>query len=164
MQSAGATPYEDARRLPPPSIHPTFSFGGLCTFKFSQHEVNDTQQARAVTATHIAKYGDQLHQAPDRQQPPAASQTGCEPVRSIHQTPTILPGLNKHGGRSRLGIELTKIMVLQYSNQETSVTIGESVRDEDGASPPSIHSSPHPLHSTPLPQRSPFLTPSHTRS
>ncbi|MCJ1368283.1 hypothetical protein MMC16_007425 [Acarospora aff. strigata] len=32
---------------------------------------------------------------------------------------------------NRLGIELTKIMVLQYSNQETSVTIGESVRDED---------------------------------
>ncbi|RVX75700.1 hypothetical protein B0A52_00056 [Exophiala mesophila] len=32
---------------------------------------------------------------------------------------------------TRLGIELTKIMVLQYSNQETSVTIGESVRDED---------------------------------
>jgi ribose-phosphate pyrophosphokinase len=32
----------------------------------------------------------------------------------------------------RLGIELVKIMVLQYSNQETSVTIGESVRDEDG--------------------------------
>ncbi|EXJ88971.1 ribose-phosphate pyrophosphokinase 3 [Capronia epimyces CBS 606.96] len=32
---------------------------------------------------------------------------------------------------ARLGIELTKIMVLQYSNQETSVTIGESVRDED---------------------------------
>jgi phosphoribosylpyrophosphate synthetase len=31
-----------------------------------------------------------------------------------------------------LGIELTKVMVLQYSNQETSVTIGESVRDEDG--------------------------------
>ena len=27
---------------------------------------------------------------------------------------------------------MTKIMVLQYSNQETSVTIGESVRDEDG--------------------------------
>lgn len=25
-------------------------------------------------------------------------------------------------------------MVLQYSNQETSVTIGESVRDEDGKS------------------------------
>jgi phosphoribosylpyrophosphate synthetase len=34
----------------------------------------------------------------------------------------------------RLGIELTKILVLQYSNQETSVTIGESVRDEDGMS------------------------------
>ncbi|KAF2404865.1 ribose-phosphate pyrophosphokinase 4 [Trichodelitschia bisporula] len=31
----------------------------------------------------------------------------------------------------RLGIELTKILVVQYSNQETSVTIGESVRDED---------------------------------
>ncbi|KAK5261204.1 ribose phosphate diphosphokinase subunit prs4 [Exophiala xenobiotica] len=48
---------------------------------------------------------------------------------------------------NRLGIELTKIMVLQYSNQETSVTIGESVRDEDGTdtsqtlllpSPPSV--------------------------
>lgn len=35
-----------------------------------------------------------------------------------------------------LGIELTKIMVLQYSNQETSVTIGESVRDEDGTLTP----------------------------
>jgi phosphoribosylpyrophosphate synthetase len=33
---------------------------------------------------------------------------------------------------SRLGIELTKILVGQTSNQETSVTIGESVRDEDG--------------------------------
>ncbi|OCK83221.1 ribose-phosphate pyrophosphokinase-like protein 1 [Lepidopterella palustris CBS 459.81] len=33
----------------------------------------------------------------------------------------------------RLGIELTKILVLQYSNQETSVTIGESVRDEDAS-------------------------------
>ncbi|MCJ1372811.1 hypothetical protein MMC20_004036 [Loxospora ochrophaea] len=30
-----------------------------------------------------------------------------------------------------LGVDLTKIMVLQYSNAETSVTIGESVRDED---------------------------------
>ena len=32
---------------------------------------------------------------------------------------------------ARLGIELTRVLVLQYSNQETSVTIGESVRDED---------------------------------
>src|SRR5579871_2373521 len=32
---------------------------------------------------------------------------------------------------SRLAIELTRVLVLQYSNQETSVTIGESVRDED---------------------------------
>ncbi|KAF6240744.1 hypothetical protein HO173_001417 [Letharia columbiana] len=31
----------------------------------------------------------------------------------------------------RLQIELTKVLVLQYSNNETSVTIGESVRDED---------------------------------
>jgi ribose-phosphate pyrophosphokinase len=30
-----------------------------------------------------------------------------------------------------LGIKLSKIGVYQYSNQETSVTIGESVRDED---------------------------------
>lgn len=34
----------------------------------------------------------------------------------------------------RLGIELAKIMVLQYSNNESSISIGESVRDEDGAS------------------------------
>jgi len=31
----------------------------------------------------------------------------------------------------RLGIELAKTMSLNYSNQETSITIGESVRDED---------------------------------
>src|SRR5690242_15405581 len=33
--------------------------------------------------------------------------------------------------RSRIGQELGKVVVLEYSNQETSVTIGESVRDED---------------------------------
>jgi len=32
---------------------------------------------------------------------------------------------------TRLGLELAKCVVLKYSNQETSVTIGESVRDED---------------------------------
>lgn len=31
----------------------------------------------------------------------------------------------------RLGVELGKASVVKYSNQETSVTIGESVRDED---------------------------------
>lgn len=31
----------------------------------------------------------------------------------------------------RLGIQLAKTMCLNYSNQETSVTVGESVRDED---------------------------------
>ncbi|KAI8630955.1 ribose-phosphate pyrophosphokinase 3 [Xylariaceae sp. FL1651] len=31
----------------------------------------------------------------------------------------------------RLGVEIAKTMSLNYSNQETSVTIGESVRDED---------------------------------
>ncbi|CAB4379060.1 ribose-phosphate pyrophosphokinase 3 [Rhizophagus irregularis] len=31
----------------------------------------------------------------------------------------------------RIGIDLSKVVVLKYSNQETSVTIGESVRDED---------------------------------
>jgi len=35
-----------------------------------------------------------------------------------------------------LGIELAKTMSLNYSNQETSVTVGESVRDEDGTNPP----------------------------
>ncbi|OLL22585.1 Ribose-phosphate pyrophosphokinase 2 [Neolecta irregularis DAH-3] len=32
---------------------------------------------------------------------------------------------------SRLGLELSKAVVLEYSNQETAITIGESVRDED---------------------------------
>lgn len=53
----------------------------------------------------------------------------CAPTPHLQQS----PGLKSNRGCSRLGIELTKIMVLQYSNQETSVTIGESVRDEDGA-------------------------------
>jgi len=54
----------------------------------------------------------------------------------------------------RLGIELTKILVLQYSNQETSVTIGESVRDEDGMQqrtklPPAMSHLPcHSIHPT----------------
>lgn len=44
---------------------------------------------------------------------------------------------NSHGTLAkqvadRLGIELAKIMVLQYSNNESSISIGESVRDEDG--------------------------------
>jgi ribose-phosphate pyrophosphokinase len=33
---------------------------------------------------------------------------------------------------SRLGIEIAKTLSLNYSNQETAVTVGESVRDEDG--------------------------------
>ena len=64
-----------------------------------------------------------------------------------------IPHNNGHGFvnfPSRLGIELTKIMVLQYSNQETSVTIGESVRDEDGtpspSPPPSSHTPPLTPH------------------
>jgi ribose-phosphate pyrophosphokinase len=32
---------------------------------------------------------------------------------------------------SRMGIDLAKAVVMKYSNQETSVTVGESVRDED---------------------------------
>jgi ribose-phosphate pyrophosphokinase len=39
--------------------------------------------------------------------------------------------LTRHVGPIRLGIDLTKVLVIQYSNQETSVAIGESVRDED---------------------------------
>ncbi|KXS13960.1 phosphoribosyl pyrophosphokinase [Gonapodya prolifera JEL478] len=31
----------------------------------------------------------------------------------------------------RLGLDLARVAVLKYSNQETSVTVGESVRDED---------------------------------
>lgn len=38
---------------------------------------------------------------------------------------------NRHGAQCRLGIDIAKTMSLNYSNQETSVTVGESVRDED---------------------------------
>jgi phosphoribosylpyrophosphate synthetase len=38
----------------------------------------------------------------------------------------------------RLGIELAKVMVLQYSNNESSISIGESVRDEDGMASTSL--------------------------
>ena len=31
----------------------------------------------------------------------------------------------------RIGIPLGKVVVLKYSKQETAITIGESVRDED---------------------------------
>ncbi len=41
-------------------------------------------------------------------------------------------GLTEVLSLCRLGIEIAKTMSLNYSNQETSVTIGESVRDEDG--------------------------------
>ena len=56
----------------------------------------------------------------------------------------------------RLGIELAKTMSLNYSNQETSVTVGESVRDEDGSSSPLPATTPsnHQQYSScnPLPQ------------
>lgn len=38
---------------------------------------------------------------------------------------------------TRLGIELSAIMTMQNSNHETSVNVGESVRDEDGIPSPS---------------------------
>lgn len=77
--------------------------------------------------------------------------------RSVSAT-TVYPSTRKCGQltklcgmRSRLGIELTKIMVLQYSNQETSVTIGESVRDEDGTPPLICPCTPqNPNYSAPL--------------
>jgi ribose-phosphate pyrophosphokinase len=51
---------------------------------------------------------------------------------SLAGTLLLLPFLQSRWADSaRLGIDLTRVLVLQYSNQETSVTIGESVRDED---------------------------------
>ncbi|GAB7360533.1 hypothetical protein MBLNU230_g8481t2 [Neophaeotheca triangularis] len=57
---------------------------------------------------------------------------------------------NSHGQLAklvadRLGIELAKIMVLQYSNNESSISIGESVRDEDGKAACPIFYTPHLL-------------------
>lgn len=77
----------------------------------------------------------------------------------------VLHMLIYHG---RLGIELAKTMSLNYSNQETSVTVGESVRDEDGILPllslaihiPNTSSSIHPpIHRSRRHQRRPHGTP-----
>ena len=50
------------------------------------------------------------------------------------------PELELTGAHS-LGIDLAKTLSLNYSNQETSVTVGESVRDEDGMFGPPSRSS-----------------------
>jgi phosphoribosylpyrophosphate synthetase len=55
----------------------------------------------------------------------------------------------------RLGIELAKILVVQYSNQETSVTIGESVRDEDGMPPAMTRPTSNATQSSSSSQRPP---------
>ena len=57
-------------------------------------------------------------------------------VESLGGGEKVIRKLSKRKANScccdRLGIELAKTMSLNYSNQETSVTVGESVRDEDG--------------------------------
>lgn len=51
--------------------------------------------------------------------------------RSVFPTHLHQRDVDQLTNGDRLQIELTRVLVLQYSNQETSVTIGESVRDED---------------------------------
>lgn len=63
----------------------------------------------------------QLYQDPHRQRPPCPRQPDRQVA--IHQ---LISNLSR-----RLGVQVAKSTVLKYSNQETSVTIGESVRDED---------------------------------
>lgn len=53
----------------------------------------------------------------------------------------------------RLGIEVAKTLSIPYSNRETSITIGESVRDEDGKLPPNPPPAP-PAPRLPGPIRS----------
>jgi hypothetical protein len=72
---------------------------------------------------------NEQYQAVDGQQPSRACKARRATVIRLHLHALIATRLMKNNS---LGIELTKVMVLQYSNQETSVTIGESVRDEDG--------------------------------
>lgn len=90
------------------------------------------------------QHGSQLNQAVDRQQPPSTCQAGSRTVRTqrnlfYSSSHVAASGATADAdilfGRS-LGIELAKTLSLNYSNQETSVTIGESVRDEDGISLP----------------------------
>lgn len=58
---------------------------------------------------------------------------------SRHMQVSVLTG-------RRLGIELAKIMVLQYSNNESSISIGESVRDEDGTTTSRCATTYHAYH------------------
>lgn len=81
----------------------------------------------ATTAQPSLHNGYQLDKASYRQQPPYIGQSRRRTVCGLG---TACEENKAHF--YRLGIALTKILVLQYSNQETSVTIGESVRDEDG--------------------------------
>lgn len=76
----------------------------------------------------------QPDQAPYGQQPSSSGSSGCGPVcersSTISQTQA-----NQTTTTFSLGIEIAKTQTLNYSNQETAVTVGESVRDEDGPPP-----------------------------
>lgn len=88
---------------------------------------------------HVRRDGkrDQVDQWP---QPPPAEREDCEAVRAdvhLFNQPTA-PIARRDCTRfantrltSRLGIEVARTVSLNYSNQETSFTVGESVRDED---------------------------------
>jgi len=83
-------------------------------------------------------HGGELDQAHDWQQSPRARPAGGQPVQTPNpypqakkNTPPPTQGADTRSPNNRLGVELTRTLSLPYSNQETSVTIGESVRDED---------------------------------
>ena len=50
---------------------------------------------------------------------------------SVPPTTLIVTSGGLTAGDCRLGIEVARTISLNYSNQETSFTVGESVRDED---------------------------------
>lgn len=49
----------------------------------------------------------------------------------LQACPLISASVSDHESHYSLGIDVANTMSLNYSNQETSVSIGESVRDED---------------------------------
>ena len=129
----------------------------------SHYSFSSTCPLNNVDILKLRRHGYKLDQTLDWKQSPRPCQSRGHEVSTV-STPILFSDKSSTvpidpcaqlTNASRLGIELTKIMVLQYSNQETSVTIGESVRDEDGTCCHSmridnqLHLGPRPAPFTP---------------
>ncbi|OQO09224.1 hypothetical protein B0A48_06116 [Cryoendolithus antarcticus] len=97
-------------------------------------EKSKQQEARKRRASSMRNSTASSHRTASTRKPFHGSQA-CTHYGMATNSIKLLTG-NSHGHLAklvadRLGIELAKIMVVQYSNNESSISIGESVRDED---------------------------------